>query len=186
MNRFAASLLLIAALGLGGPAAAQSNTPQQLQPGDVFGAPVTLPARTIIYVSGQSNWESAFPTLVEAFKTLRDYLGKQGIKPDGPPMAIYTETNDDGFKFRAALPIAETPKNPPQGDIAVGAAPDGKAVKFIHRGSYRSMDATYEAIANYLDDKSLEAKDVFIEQYAQDPAADAADKLVVEIYVPVK
>ena len=27
------------------------------------------------------------------------------------------------------------------------------------------MDATYEAITNYLDDKQLEAKDVFIEEY---------------------
>ena len=84
-------------------------------------------------------------------------------------MTIYTQTDDTGFSFQAALPIAEPPKDPPKGDIAVGPAPSGKALKFVHRGSYDAMDTTYEAITNYLDDKQLEAKDLFIEEYATDP-----------------
>ena len=44
------------------------------------------------------------------------------------------------------MPIAEAPKDPPKGDIAVGQSPGGKALKFIHRGSYNLMDNTYEAI----------------------------------------
>ena len=36
------------------------------------------------------------------------------------------------------------------------------------------MDSTYEAITNYLDDKQLEAKDLFIEEYATDPVKTAA------------
>ena len=36
------------------------------------------------------------------------------------------------------------------------------------------MDSTYEAITNYLDDKRLEAKDLFIEEYASDPATTSA------------
>ena len=67
------------------------------------------------------------------------------------------------------MPIAAAPDNPPKGDIAIGQAPSGKALKFVHRGSYDAMDSTYEAITNYLDDKHLEAKDVFIEEYASDP-----------------
>ena len=48
------------------------------------------------------------------------------------------------------------------------------------------MDLTYEAITNYLDDKQLEAKDLFIEEYATDPVKTAPDKLVVNVFVPVK
>jgi effector-binding domain-containing protein len=48
------------------------------------------------------------------------------------------------------------------------------------------MDSTYEAITNYLDDKHLEAKDVFIEEYASDPVKANADNLVVNVFVPVK
>ena len=73
-----------------------------------------------------------------------------------------------------------------KGDIAIGQAPSGKALKFVHRGSYDAMDSTYEAIANYLDDKHLEAKDAFIEEYASDPVKANADNLVVNVFVPVK
>ena len=68
----------------------------------------------------------------------------------------------------------------------VGQAPAGKALKFVHRGAYDAMDSTYEAITNYLDDKGLEAKDLFIEEYASDPVTTAQDKLVVNVFVPVK
>ena len=84
-------------------------------------------------------------------------------------MTIFTATDDTGFEYQAAMPIAEAPKNPPHGDITVGQSPEGKALKFVHRGSYDDLDNTYEAITNYLDDKRLEAKDMFIEEYVTDP-----------------
>lgn len=160
--------------------------PSPLQPGDPFGAEVTLTARPIIYIKGHTNWDAAFDTLVDAFKSLHDYLDKQGIKTNGPAMTVYTETDDTGFQFQAAFPVAELPKDPPKGDIAAGQSPAGKALKFIHRGSYDAMDSTYEAITNYLDDKRLEARDLFIEEYATDPAVANADKLVITVLVPIK
>jgi effector-binding domain-containing protein len=48
------------------------------------------------------------------------------------------------------------------------------------------MDVTYEAITNFLDEKSIDAKELFVEQYITDPVSTPEDKLVVEIYVPVK
>ena len=162
------------------------DAPAPLQPGDAFGEEVTLPERTIVYLKGQSKWDAAFETLVDAFKSLGEYLDKQGIKPAGAAMTIYTETDDAGFAFKAAVPIAAVPENPPKGDIAIGQAPSGKALKFVHRGSYDAMDSTYEAITNYLDDKHLEAKDLFIEEYVTDPVKTDADHLVVNVFVPVK
>jgi len=162
------------------------NAPSPLQPGDAFGEAVVLPERTIIYLKGHTNWDSAFDTLIDAFKSLNEYFAKQGIKPNGPAMTIYTQTDDTGFSFEAALPVAVAPANPPKGDIAVGQAPSGKALKFVHRGSYDAMDSTYEAITNYLDDKGLEAKDLFIEEYASDPVTTNQDKMVVNVFVPVK
>lgn len=168
------------------PAVTGPASPSPLQPGDAFGEPVTLPERTIVYIKGHSNWDSAFETLVDAFKSLHEYLDKQNIKPTGSAITIYTQTDDTGFSFQAALPIAQPPSEPPKGDISVGPAPSGKALKFVHRGSYDAMDTTYEAITNYLDDKQLEAKDLFIEEYATDPVKSDPGKLVVNVFVPVK
>jgi effector-binding domain-containing protein len=168
------------------PAAPVPGSPAPLQPGDAFGEPVTLEPKTILYLKGHTNWDTAFDTLVDAFKSLNEYLDKQSIKPNGPAMTIYTQTDDTGFQFQAAVPIATTPANPPKGDIAVGQTPSGKALKFVHRGSYDAMDSTYEAITNYLDEKRLEAKDLFIEEYSTDPVKSDPSKLVVNVFVPVK
>jgi predicted transcriptional regulator YdeE len=59
-------------------------------------------------------------------------------------------------------------------------------LKFTHRGSYESLDTTYEAITNHLDEKQAEAKDTFIEQYVSGPLKAGDNEMVVEIYVPVK
>ena len=65
-------------------------------------------------------------------------------------------------------------------------SPEGRAVKFVHRGSYDGLDNTYEAITNYLDEKRLESKDMFIEEYVTDPLTTSDDRLVVNVYVLVK
>ena len=111
--RVAAPILLAVAIAMA-PAWAQPakppahlDTPAPLQPGDAFGENVTLPERTIIAIKGHSKWDDAFATLVDAFKSLDEYIDKHGIKPTGPAMTIYTETDDTGFKFRAALPVGQ-------------------------------------------------------------------------------
>jgi len=154
--------------------------------GDPFGEEVTLTAKTIVYVKGSANWDSAFETLVEAFKKINAELAKQGVKPSGPPMTIYTSTDDTGFEFQAGIPVAEAPKGALPEGLAVGKSPEGRALKFMHRGSYDAMDSTYEAITNHLDERRLEAKDLFVEYYVTDPMTTKEDDLVIEVYVPIK
>jgi effector-binding domain-containing protein len=101
-------------------------------------------------------------------------------------MTIYTSTDDTGFDFKAAIPVAEPPKIPPAREIAVGQSPDGKVLKFVHRGSYDEMNQTYEAITNYLDEKGLDAKDLLIEEYLTDLVTSPQDKLVVNVLVPLR
>jgi len=161
------------------PPAARAN-------GDAFGEEVTLTAKTIVYLKGSGTWDSAYETLVDAFKSVYAFLDKQGIKRDGPSMTIYVSADDTGFEFQAAVPVSEAPSDPPKGDIQVGKSPAGRALKFAHRGSYDSMDSTYEAITNHLDEKRLEAQDMFVEEYETDPVTTPEDKLVVNVFVPIK
>jgi effector-binding domain-containing protein len=156
------------------------------QHSDQFAEEITLTPKTIIYLKASATWDSAFETIVESFKTVYTFLDHQGLKPAGPAMAIYTASDDSGFEFQAAVPVAETPKNPPQGDLTVGTSPEGKALKFVHRGSYDSLDATYDAITHYLDEKKLEAKDLYVEQYVTDLLTTPEDNLVIEVLVPIK
>ncbi len=189
------TLLLLVAVALAGfglsGAAAQTPKPSPppaitVMPDDPFGEQVTMTEKTIVYLEGSGLWDSAFETIVAAFKSVYGAIEKLGAKPNGAPMTIYTATDDTGFQFQAAVPVAQAPASPSQGNIKVGKSPTGAALKFVHRGSYDEMDTTYEAIAHHLDDKKLEAKDLFVEQYMKDPVTTPEDDLVIEIYVPLK
>ncbi len=165
--------------------AAQAPTPPNTQTADPFGEELTLTAKTVVYMKGSADWDTAFETITDSLKKLGAWLDKQNIKASGPPLIVYTSTDDNGFTYQAEFPVDEAPKSTPK-DISVGKSPEGKALKFVHRGSYDNMDNTYEAITNHLDDKKLEAKDMFIEEYLTDPLKTAEDKLVINVFVPLK
>jgi effector-binding domain-containing protein len=167
------------------PSAAPSPPAAAVQAADPFGEAFTLEPRKVVIMKGTANWDAAFDTLIESFKALTALLDKQGIKSTGNSMIVYTSTDDTGFTFLAEIPVEQDPKNLTK-DMSIGKSPDGKALKFVHRGSYDNMDNTYEAITNHLDDKKLEAKDTFIEEYITDPLKTAEDKLVINVYVPLK
>src|SRR5438445_3798064 len=167
------------------PAAAAPPAAGPLQAADPFGDQISLEPKKVLVVKGTANWDSAFDTLIESFKALSALLEKQAIKPAGNSMIVYTSTDDTGFTYLAEIPVEQDPKNLTK-DMSIGKSPDGKALKFVHRGSYDNMDNTYEAITNHLDDKKLEAKDTFIEEYITDPLKTAEDKLVINVYVPLR
>jgi len=166
-------------------AAATAPAPAAAQTADPFGEEITLDPKKVVIAKGTANWDSAFDSLIDSFKALNALLDKQGIKPSGNMMVVYTSTDDTGFTYLAEIPIDQEPKNLGK-DMSIGKSPEGKALKFVHRGSYDNMDNTYEAITNHLDDKKLEAKDTFIEEYMTDPLKTAEDKLVINVYVPLK
>ena len=156
------------------------------KPTDPFGEEVTLTAKPIVFVKGSGTWDQAFTIISGALKTVEAYVAKAGLKTDGQPMTIFTATDDKGFDYQAAIPLAEPPKQPPSDGVQSGRAPDGRALKFVHRGSYDSLDDTYEAITNHLDAKRLESRNILIEQYVTDPTSTDEKNLVVEVLVLVK
>jgi effector-binding domain-containing protein len=166
-------------------AAAPPPAVAPVQTADPFGEEIALAPKKVVILKGTANWDSAFDTLMDSFKTLTAMLDKQSIARSGNPMIVYTSTDDTGFTYMAELPVDQDPKNLTK-DMSIGKSPEGKALKFVHRGSYDNMDNTYEAITNHLDDKKLEAKDTFIEEYMTDPLKTQEDKLVINVYVPLK
>ena len=163
---------------------AQETTPAPNK--DAFGEEVMLTGKPIVFMAGKATWEKAFPTLQEKFKAISAFLDKQKLKAAGSPMTIYTLVTDKGFEFQTAVPLAEAPVNLPRGTVTAGQSPIGKAMKFVHRGSYDSMDMLYESIVHFLDEKRIEKQGLFVEEYVTDPVTTPQDQLVVNVFVLVK
>lgn len=156
------------------------------EPGDVD--EVTLPAKPAAILSGKTKWEEAIVNLRQAFARIEADLAKAGIAPAGRPLAVFTRTDDDGFEYEAMIPVAASPSPAPaEADgLRFGTTPSGKALRFPHKGSYESIDSTYETLTAYLDAKDIVVQDRFVEEYATDLKDGTDDNLDVNIFALVK
>jgi effector-binding domain-containing protein len=183
MLRFVVALAIAATLGT--PTRSFAQTTVQTQPIDPFGQEVTLAEQPIVYTAGTGEWDTALETLTEAFKTVKQYLDKAGLKAAGPPMTIYTAMDDVSFNFQAAIPVVAPPAKAPTGEILAGTTPAGKALKFVHRGSFEGMTQTYDVISHHVEEKQISTQELLIEEYVTGLLTAPADKLVVNIFVPL-
>ena len=147
-----------------------------------------MTARPAAYIEGKANWSEGFGALMGALTSVNAELTKAGLAASGRPIAVFTETDDTGFSYRAMIPIEKAPEGKTALSEAVkfGQTPAGKAMKFEHRGSYEDIDSTYEAITAYLDEKGLEAANLFVEEYLNDVKTPDDPNLQVDIYVLLK
>jgi len=153
----------------------------------VMSQAVAVEARPAAVIKGQGKWEDAAKMVADALAKLNDAVEKAGLAVNGRPFAVFAKTDDTGFAFEAMAPLSAAPEGKPKlpEGVSIGASPAGKALKFQHRGPYDEIDATYEAIAAYLDEKGLDAKDLIIEEYLTDFKGDDAS-VDVDIYVFLK
>ncbi len=173
------------------PAAAPGAPPADAgQPSDDNSAGQTLDmtAHPAAYSEGKANWSEGFSALTGAFDSINVELTKSGVAAAGRPIAVFVETDDTGFSYRAMIPIEKAPegKTALSETVKLGETPAGKAMKFEHRGSYEDIDSTYEAITAYLDEKGLEAANLFVEEYLNDVKTPDDPNLQVDIYVLLK
>jgi len=153
-------------------------------------SPVASPSPAPSATSGDSGsmGDEVYSAIIGAIATVRAEIAKAGLKPIDHPIAIFLEADDSGFKFRAAVPIAAAPDGKTQlsDAVKIGETPVGKAMRFEHRGAYDDIDGTYEAITAYLDEKGVDAQDVFVEEYLNDIKSPEDPNLQVDIYVLLK
>jgi len=147
-----------------------------------------LLSKPTVVLSGISTWDDAFDNLKNAFVKIEGAMKKAGIDPAGRPLTIFVDTDDNGFKYEAMVPIAKVPEGKTEltPEIKFGKTPEGKSFRFVHKDAYDEIDGTYETITAYLDIKEIVAKDAFIEEYVSDFTDSQDTNFEVNIYVQPK
>jgi effector-binding domain-containing protein len=173
------------------PTAAPSPTAPSTaqQPADESGAEtLDVAARPVALMRGSSSWDDGFKSITGALTQIRNEIRKAGLTESGHPFTVFVETDDAGFRYEAMVPLDKAPEGKSEltKEIQIGSSPSGKAMKFHHRGAYDDIDATYEAITAYLDEKNIEAQNLFIEEYLTEPKASDDSSLEVDIYVFIR
>jgi effector-binding domain-containing protein len=156
-------------------------------PSDASAATLELTPRTVAYLHATAKWEDGFKTVRGELAKVSAAIKKAGLTPSGHPFALFLETDDKSFQFDAMVPIAEKPASNELSDgVKIGESPSGKAIKFLHRGSYDEIDSTYDLITAFLDEKGLESQNRFIEEYLTDTTEPDDANLEADIYVLLK
>ncbi len=150
------------------------------------GEGVVMAAVPVAVKSGSSSWDEGFDSIVAALNIIQGEMAKLGLTQAGEVFVVYTQADDAGFEFEAQIPFSGATTAKPGNEVKLASSFTGKALKFVHKGSFADMDDTYEQIANYLDARSVTALDFYIEQYRTDPRTTPPDKLLLDILVPVR
>ena len=171
------------------PASEGANPAGPATPGEAStGEAVDLPARPFVYVEGKADKDEIYGSILNSLSVVKREMDKANLAPAGRPLAVFVESDDTGFKYHAGYPLTAAPegKSSLSDAVKIGQTPSGKAMRFEHQGAYGDIDATYDAITAYLDDKGIDAQDTFIEEYANDVKDPDDPTLQVNIYVLLK
>jgi effector-binding domain-containing protein len=170
------------------PEAAKPSEPAASSGEGSTGETVDLPARPFAYVEGKADRDEIYSAILGSLGLVKHDMDKANVVPGGRPLAVFIESDETGFKYHAGYPLEAVPvgKSSLSEAVKIGQTPSGKAMRFEHQGAYADIDATYDAITAYLDEKGVDAQDSFVEEYAND-VKDADDPtLQVNIYVLMK
>ncbi|HTZ68743.1 MAG TPA: GyrI-like domain-containing protein [Roseiarcus sp.] len=152
------------------------------------GETVDLPARPFVYIEGKADKDEIYSAILNSLSIVKREMDKANLGPAGRPIAVFVQSDDTGFTYHAGYPLAAAleGKTSLSDAVKIGQTPSGKAMRFEHQGAYGDIDATYDAITAYLDDKGIDAQDTFIEEYANDVKDPDDPNLQVNIYVLLK
>ena len=171
------------------PAAPGAAQPGAAPSGEAStGETVDFPARLFAYIEGKADKDEIYTAILGSLSLVKREMDKANLAPAGRPLAVFVESDDTGFKYHAGYPLAAAPegKSSLSDAVKIGQTPSGKAMRFEHQGAYGDIDATYDAITAYLDDKGIDAQDTFVEEYANDVKDPDDPTLQVNIYVLLK
>jgi effector-binding domain-containing protein len=170
------------------PGAATETKPSLDSESDLAPMTVELPARPVAMTRGKAQWSNGFKTIVEAIAKVDAAVDAAGLARAGRPFAVFLETDEESFQFEAMIPVAAKPqgKTGLAEGIEIGSSPAGKVIKFQHRGPYDEVESTYNLITAFLDEKGLEAQNLFIEEYLTDTKEPDDVGLEADIYVFIK
>ncbi len=147
-----------------------------------------LVARPALYLHGNGRWDDGLQAIQALIARLKAAANTANLTVAGPAQMVFLATSDDGYTYNAMLPLtAPVPAGTklPEGFL-VGSTPAGKAVRFSHDGAYQDIDDTYEVLTAWLDDRGLDTRNMFIEEYLNTAKDNADPSLKVHIYVLLK
>ena len=149
---------------------------------------VDYAARPVLRTRATSTWDDGFAEIKKALLLLGEEARRLGLITLTPPLVHFVTSDDLGFTFEAMLPLVgpAAPGTQTRVGFEIGQSPAGRAMIFTHEGPYDDIDAAYEAITAFLDEKGLTSTGTYVEEYLALPEKSDDPGLKLNIVVFLK
>jgi effector-binding domain-containing protein len=145
--------------------------------------------RPMLYVtrSASMNPQDIAAIMADAFGAMGSFLGRSGVTPAGPPLAVYHDWDEAAgtMKIDVGFAVAPCDTTKATGDVHAGQTPSGKALKAVHHGPYPKLRDTYGALEAHMKTAGIAMPAFAWEVYLSDPDTTPAEDLLTEIYMPL-
>lgn len=111
----------------------------------------------------RDHYDRAFPLIFNS-------LGKAGVSPSGPAMAVTHGMPAETIDLSAAVPVTDPISA--DGDVTPEVLPAGRAVTLLVRGSYDLIGAAYGHLFDWVNEQGLTPTGLAWEQYLTEPTPD--------------
>ncbi|HEX6220229.1 MAG TPA: GyrI-like domain-containing protein [Acidimicrobiia bacterium] len=111
----------------------------------------SIASRQTAVIIGELEVDRLGRWLGEAFTQIAMYLEVSGNPPVGPPFARYHRLGERLFHVEAGFPVARAVAG--SGRIQSSSLPGGSVAVKTHVGPYEEMEASYEALAKWIESR---------------------------------
>jgi len=137
-----------------------------------------------LYVRLKTSVDELTEAFDNNFALIESYLSEIGEQPASAPYAAYYNHDMQNLDVEMGFPVAQV--LPGRDEIKSGVLPAfEKAVCGIHKGSYGSLNETYEEIYKYVADNNFEVSGAHYDFYISNPDHTSENELITKIVLPV-
>ncbi|OGN87342.1 MAG: hypothetical protein A2X23_05745 [Chloroflexi bacterium GWC2_73_18] len=108
------------------------------------------PPQPMLSVRRHTSLPELGPLMGRTYGELFGYLGRNGIRPAGPPFAIYHDPDfrEEDIDVEMGVPLAEPVAG--EGELRGGELPAGPAAYTLHGGPYEEIGPAYQALVGWM------------------------------------
>lgn len=155
---------------------------------------VDFDSQTYIGTTKQASMNQLADSMGEAFPSIFKVATENALEMSGPPMAIYNQMDlkNGQCNYTAALPITDDNLSEKQASLPnqaqLGTIVGGRALKVTHTGSYSHLGNAWSTGIGHQRHQKLKPskQQAPFECYMNDPEDTPEDKLITEIYIPLR
>lgn len=112
------------------------------------------------------------------------HMQKNKVQMIGPPFAYYHSWSNGEVDVECGFPVTASSKE--DGRIRTFTLPEVRAVTSMHIGPYQTIMETYTKAENWIRSHGYEPADHMWETYLNSPQEVPPEKLMTEIFWPIK